>query len=178
MLLWKGWNEMNSQGRRKEIMRLLEETDGYITAQKMADKFGVTRQVIVSDIGVLRAGGSKIVAAKSGYCIDRADDGMITESIVCRHTAADTLKEFYIVLECGGVICNVIIEHPIYGQLGADLNIRSRSDADAFVLKAKASKASQLSELTDGLHIHTVKLPSQEAYEQLRERLSEEGILV
>lgn len=169
---------MNSQARRKEIMRLLEDAEGYITAQKMADKFGVTRQVIVSDIGVLRAGGNKIVAAKSGYCIDRMDDGMITDSIVCRHSAEDTLKEFYIVLECGGIICNVIIEHPIYGQIGADLNIRSRSDADAFVLKAKASKASQLSELTDGLHIHTVKVPTQEAYEEMRRRLSEAGILV
>lgn len=167
-----------SEERRSEILKILSTSKEFVTAQKLAERFGVTRQIIVSDVGILRANGNAIAATKNGYRIVKEDDGMMTECVVCRHNAAATMDEFNAVLDFGGAILNVIVEHPIYGQISADLNIESKKDAEAFVIKAKACQASQLCDLTGGLHVHTIKVPSAEAFEKITARLTELGILV
>ena len=160
---------MNQTERRRKILDILRDADTSISASRLADEFGVTRQIIVSDIAILRANGHKIIATRRGY---------VAESIVCRHSARDTLQEFYIIIDNGGGIDNVIVEHPIYGQISADLNIRSRYDADEFVRTAKATNATQLCDLTGGLHIHTIRVPDKDAYERIIESLEKAGILV
>lgn len=169
---------MNQTERRRKILDILRDADTSISASKLADEFGVTRQIIVSDIAILRANGHKIIATRRGYVIEKAEDGSVVESIVCRHSAGDTLQEFYTIIDNGGCIDNVIVEHPIYGQISADLNIRSRYDADEFVRIAKATNATQLCDLTGGLHIHTIRVPDKDAYERIIEGLEKAGILV
>ena len=148
---------MNQTERRRKILDILRDADTSISASRLADEFGVTRQIIVSDIAILRANGHKIIATRRGYVAEKAEDGSVAESIVCRHSARDTLQEFYIIIDNGGGIDNVIVEHPIYGQISADLNIRSRYDADEFVRTAKATNATQLCDLTGGLHIESLE---------------------
>lgn len=168
---------MNQTERRSKILETLNKADTSISASKLAAEFGVTRQIIVSDIAILRANGQKIIATQRGYVIERAEDGSIVESIVCRHSAEDTLREFYIIIDNGGCIDNVIVEHPIYGQISADLNIRSRYDAEEFVRIAKETNAAQLCDLTGGLHIHMIRVPDKEAYARIINGLEQAGIL-
>lgn len=169
---------MNQTERRSRILDILRDADTSISASKLAAEFGVTRQIIVSDIAILRANGHKIIATQRGYVIEKSEDDSIVESIVCRHSAEDTLQEFYIIIDNGGCIDNVIVEHPIYGQISADLNIRSRYDADEFVRIAKATNATQLCDLTGGLHIHMIRVPDKDAYVRIINGLEQAGILV
>ena len=169
---------MNQTERRSRILDILRDADISISASKLAAEFGVTRQIIVSDIAILRANGHKIIATQRGYVIEKSEDDSIVESIVCRHIAEDTLQEFYIIIDNGGCIDNVIVEHPIYGQISADLNIRSRYDADEFVRIAKATNATQLCDLTGGLHIHMIRVPDKDAYVRIIKGLEQAGILV
>lgn len=169
---------MNQTERRSRILDILRDADISISASKLAAEFGVTRQIIVSDIAILRANGHKIIATQRGYVIEKSEDDSIVESIVCRHSTEDTLQEFYIIIDNGGCIDNVIVEHPIYGQISADLNIRSRYDADEFVRIAKATNATQLCDLTGGLHIHMIRVPDKDAYVRIIKGLEQAGILV
>lgn len=169
---------MTNSERREQIMQKLIESDKSITATDFANMYGVTRQIIVSDIAILRALGNKIISAKSGYSAQKTDDGRIIESIVCRHSADEVTDELYAVVDNGGYVIDVIVEHPVYGQLSGELNLRSRSDVDEFIRRVKDSGASQLCDLTGGLHIHTLSLPGGEAYAKIKEVLIEKGILI
>lgn len=169
---------MTNFERRKEILKRLEESGEYITAAKFSEIFGVTRQIIVSDIAILRANGYSISATKNGYFLEKDFPDGIIESIVCRHSSQRVTEEFYTIVDNGGEVINVIVEHPIYGQISADLNICSRYDADEFVRMVEESGASQLCDLTDGIHIHTIFVPDKSSYDRIVEKLSEIGILV
>lgn len=167
---------MNSVERRSRILEILRDSREPISAGKLAAEFGVTRQVIVSDIALLRANGRPIAAERRGYSMEKAPDGLF-KTIICRHTAGEVLDEFYAVVDNGGKVLNVIVEHPIYGQISADLNISSRYDAEEFVEKTSQAHASQLCDLTGGLHIHTLSVPDEASFGRIRNKLSQLGIL-
>lgn len=168
---------MDNNKRREKILEVLSQSGAPVSASVFAEQFGVTRQIIVSDIAILRAMGHKIISEKRGYYTEKTDSNMLIETITCRHTEKETSDEFYAVVDNGGKVLDVIIEHPIYGQISANLNIASRFDADEFVQTSKKYSAIQLCNLTHGLHLHTIAIPDREAYERTIKRLSELGIL-
>ena len=53
----KGWESMNTAQRRTEILKLLQQEEKPVAARAMASQFGVSRQVIVQDIALIRAAG-------------------------------------------------------------------------------------------------------------------------
>ena len=169
---------MNYQLRRNEILRMLAESEEYINAAQFAEHFGVTRQIIVSDVALLRAIGHRIQATRSGYRLEKPASNKHLYSVVCRHRSDQVLDEFYTVVDNGGCVESVVVEHPIYGQLCADLNICSRYDAQEFVQRQRETNASQLSDLTGGLHIHMLRVPSEEAYLRIVKGLKELNIMV
>lgn len=168
---------MNSKERRNCILEELKNATGAINATHLAEQFHVTRQIIVADIALLRAAGHCIRAEHKGYRMER-DDSRLLKTIVCRHAREQVTDEFYAVVDNGGQVLNVIVEHAIYGQLSASLDIASRYDADEFVKKIHTLKASQLSDLTNGIHIHTVAVKREEDFARICRRLSTLNILV
>ena len=112
-----------------------------------------------------------------GYRMDEAPAGLM-KSIVCRHRSDQVLDELFTVVDNGGSIISVIVEHPLYGQLSADLNIASRYEAREFADRMHAANASQLSDLTGGVHIHMLRVPDEGAYLRIMQALRESGILV
>lgn len=58
---------MTGHERRAEILKLLSESSRPITGTALANQFGVSRQIIVQDIALLRAGSHAIIATTSGY---------------------------------------------------------------------------------------------------------------
>ena len=168
---------ITNEQRRKEILNILGGADKAISATTLADGFGVTRQIIVADIALLRAAGNPIRAEHRGYVIDRQYKG-ISKKIVCRHDKAGVRDEFYAVVDNGGVVVDVQVEHPIYGQISANLSIASRRDADEFIKATSEAGASQLSDLTGGVHIHTINVPDEKAFAHIHEELERLGVLV
>ena len=170
---------MKQLDRKEEIFNLLSQSKECITASRLASHFGVTRQVIVSDVALLRANGKRILATQKGYTIDAEDKVLkgTIKVIACKHTLDEVRQEFYTIVDNGGTVIDVTVEHPIYGELSAKLNINSRYEADEFMDKAAASHANQLSDLTDGYHYHTISVPDEKAFGRIEKALSDLGIL-
>ncbi len=166
--------KMSNSERRSGILEILHKNNDMVTASQLAAEFGVSRQVIVSDIALLRAKGYPIAAERRGYFLKR-DTAGIYKTVICCHDAEHVLEEFYAVVDHGGKVLDVIVEHPVYGQISANLNIASRYDAEEFVRKVSECHASQLCDLTDGLHIHTLLVPDEAAFVRIYHRLTDLG---
>ncbi len=169
---------MNGKERREKILETLKNSKSAVSATVLADKFGVTRQIVVADIALLRATGLAIKAEHRGYVLEKKQSSGIEHKIVCKHDKDGIAPEFYAVVDNGGVVLDIVVEHSIYGQISANLNIASRYDADEFVRKISDSEASQLSDLTGGVHIHTILVKDSAAYERIVTQLSKLGILI
>lgn len=170
---------MNSALRREKIFSILKESDETVTAAILAERFQVSRQVIVSDIALLRAKGFDILSTPKGYTIHSAEsNGRFTFKIACKHSAGLAREEIYSIVDNGGELIDVIVEHSIYGQLVGQLNISSRYDADRFLEKVEKEGVSLLSMLTEGIHLHSIACDDHESAERIKKSLHEKKILL
>ena len=163
--------------RRQNILAELNDATAPINATKLAEMNGVTRQIIVADIALLRAAGNNIRAEHRGYVLDRTI-GEIRKKIVCKHPKENVVDEFYAIVDNGGKVIDVQVEHSIYGVISADMSISSRFDADEFVRNVSESGAAQLSDLTGGVHVHTIGVKDEVTFDRICSKLDELGILI
>ena len=168
---------MEAASRRQAILDRLRSADRPVSASALAAGLNVSRQIIVGDIALLRAGGAEISATPRGYVLPRATDG-ITRTIACRHTLAQTGQELDILVDNGCTVLDVIVEHPVYGQLTGQLQISSRYDVEQFLARTRDSDAAPLSMLTGGLHLHTLCCPNEDAYTRACAALKAAGLLL
>ena len=168
---------MEAASRRQAILDRLRTADRPVSASALAAGLNVSRQIIVGDIALLRAGGAEISATPRGYVLPRATDG-ITRTIACRHTLAQTGQELDILVDNGCTVLDVIVEHPVYGQLTGQLQISSRYDVEQFLARIRGSAAAPLSMLTGGLHLHTLCCPNEDAYTRACAALKAAGLLL
>lgn len=165
---------MTASERRQQIARLLSASQAPISATTLSQELGVSRQIIVGDIALLRAAGQEITATARGYVIP-AQNGLL-RCIACIHSAEETRDELDAMVDCGCTVVDVIVEHPVYGQLTAPLHLSSRLDVDQFMKRMDG--AAPLSQLTGGVHLHTLSCPDETAYEHLLQLLRQRGFLV
>ena len=168
---------MEAASRRQAILDRLRTADRPVSASALAAGLNVSRQIIVGDIALLRAGGAEISATPRGYVLPRATDG-ITRTIACRHTLAQTGQELDILVDNGCTVLDVIVEHPVYGQLTGQLQISSRYDVEQFLARIRDSDAAPLSMLTGGLHLHTLCCPNEDAYTRACAAMKAAGLLL
>ena len=164
---------MDAQERRQAIARRLEEASGPVSAAVLAREHSVSRQIIVGDIALLRAAGLDIVATPRGYKLGETTG--LLRAVACVHSAQETETELLAMVDNGCTVIDVVVDHPLYGQMTGQLSLASRYDVRQFVEKAK--HAAPLSSLTDGVHIHNLRCPSEEAYQRVCEDLKQLGIL-
>ena len=170
---------MTTAQRRDKILELLHETDVPISATTIANLFSVSRQVIVGDIALLRAGGEHITATPRGYLLEQdAKNQLLEISIVCNHADEQVADELYTVVDLGGILIDVIVEHSVYGQICAPLYVASRFDADTFLLKLQTSGSKPLCDLTDGIHLHRLRCPNIEVQQRVLAALESKGYLM
>ena len=169
---------MNSEQRREKIISVLQTSDKPVSATCFANEFSVTRQIIVADIALLRAGGYPIRAEHKGYVLEKSDAHAMLKRIVVKHGKNDVKDELYAMVDNGGRVIDVIVRHSIYGKIVAELNLSSRYDVDRFVLRISETGAKPLSFLTEGLHIHTIAVNDEASFQRILEALSALGILV
>lgn len=162
--------------RREAILDALNESEKAISAGRFAKKFGVSRQIIVGDVALLRAAGENIIATARGYLLER-QSAQLFSKIAVQHDKSQAAEELRTIVEAGGEIVNVIVEHPLYGELVGGLHIKTQEDVEEFLRNYQSSNASFLSELTDGIHLHTIAYESQEDFERITQALADKGIL-
>lgn len=172
--------KMTGNERRAYILTLLQETETPITGQELAEKTGVSRQVIVTDIALLRTSEQPIIATNRGYILQHksTENGSYKRVVVCRHKPDEAKKELEAIVDCGVTIVDVIVEHPFYGDLAGSLMISSRYDVERFLEAIAQDQAALLSELTGGVHLHTLVADELEKLDAACERLKALGILV
>jgi len=164
--------------RRKAIEQLLRGAKEPITGNNLSSIYGVSRQVIVQDIAVLRAGGLQVEASAQGYRIMR-DEEYFASVVACRHGNMEELKrELYVVADAGACVSDIIVEHPVYGEIVGKLLIDSREAADQLVENLSRPDAAPLSVVTGGLHLHTITASTQEALDRAVEALRKSGFVV
>ena len=166
---------MTAAQRRSAIYEQLTRADAPISATALAQRFSVTRQIIVGDIALLRAEGHSITATPRGYVIP-SETGLL-RTIACHHSSEDTQKELFAMVDCGCTVVDVIVEHPVYGQLTAPLALSSRYDVEQFIRRMADSHAQPISALTGGGHLHTLSCPSEDAFAHLKATLADMGML-
>ncbi|MDZ7548105.1 transcription repressor NadR [Clostridium perfringens] len=168
---------MRAIERREKIIKLIIEKNRAIKGTELADLFGVTRQIIVKDIAILRAAGKNIIATPDGYIYNK-DINKVKAIIAVNHGSSETIEELIIVLKYGGIIEDVIIDHPIYGEIIGNLMIKNLNDLNKFESDFKRKYIKPLSNLTNGVHLHTIAADNEENIEAIKMELSKKGFLL
>ena len=169
---------MTGEERRSLIINYLTQSAQPISATAFAKTFGVTRQIIVADIALLRASGQAIKAEHKGYVLAKSMEDGIIKRVVVKHGRAELLEELYIMVDNGARVMDVVVEHPVYGLLSAQLNLANRLDVDDFVSRVEEYDANPLCSLTDGVHLHTLSISKQESYDRILEGLKNLGVYI
>jgi len=170
---------MDAYLRRKQILSAVAKSGAPVSASALAAALNVSRQIIVGDIALLRAQGQEIIATARGYMVPRfTEAGQYLAKIACRHTPQDTVSELYTIVDLGASVINIIVEHELYGEITGNLNLSSRDDVDAFIKKVDSSEVKLLSELTSGIHLHTVACRDKTRFEQVYKALKEKGFTI
>lgn len=164
--------------RREAIEKAIRQAGNPVSASSLAARFGVSRQIIVGDVSLLRASGVKIHATPRGYLSGEAPAGFpYIRTIVCKHSKGALKEELYTIVDGGGICLDVSIDHEIYGLLVGELNICSRYDADIFADRC-GDVALPLSTLSGGVHAHRIACRDEKSFDLIVQNLTEKGILL
>ena len=169
-------SERSGTQRRAEVAAP-RAAAGPVSATELARRFSVSRQIIVGDVALLRAGGARILATPRGYMLDRPPEGY-TGTVACVHAPEDMGRELTAIVDAGGEAVDVIVEHPVYGQLTGILGVRSRYDVAEFLRRVAEHGARPLAELTGGVHLHTIRCADEKTFLRVRESLKNENLLL
>ena len=131
---------MDAQQRRLEIARRLQLANAPISATALAQELSVSRQIIVGDVALLRAGGLEITATPRGYLLPKANCAM-TCTFACRHRSDQMEEELNAMVDQGCTVLDVIVEHPVYGQLTAPIHVSNRYEVSQFIQRCRQSEA-------------------------------------
>lgn len=173
----QGADKMEKVERQQKILKLIQESSEPLSASKIGKLVNVSRQLVVGDVALLRASGQNIVATPRGYIMSKENPQDLIFKIACHHSFEKMEEELNIIIDEGGEVLNVIVEHPIYGELIGNLHLQSRRDIKNFINKINKSKASMLSALSNGIHLHTIKCKDEEMFQAILNQLNEKHIL-
>lgn len=162
--------------RKTKIIEIISSSDKPVSASKIAKELGVSRQIIVGDVALLRASGEDITATPRGYILKTNRSNHYT--IAVKHNNDQLEEELNTIVDLGGKVEDVIVEHPLYGEIKGNLHIYSRYDVSKFMSAVKDRDVTPLSLLTDGVHLHTITAPDEETLERIKEALDEKHILL
>ncbi|MDO4618669.1 MAG: transcription repressor NadR [Clostridia bacterium] len=166
---------MKVQDRRKEIASCLLASSEPLSGSTLSEKFGVSRQIIVSDISQLKAKGYEILATHNGYVISRSP---LSERVIkVKHTTKETEDELNTIVDLGGTVVDVFVWHKVYGKVRADLNIFSRLQVQQFIEGVRSGKSTELMNITGGYHYHTVRADSDKILNNIEKALREKNYI-
>ena len=170
---------MTGTERREAIIRKMQEDSAPLSGTKLASMYGVSRQVIVQDIALIRAAGYDVISTNKGYILNNVMENKAAERVFkVKHTDEQMEDELCSIVDLGGCIVNTMINHKVYGHLEAPLNIKSRRNVTEFMNDIYSGKSSPLKNVTSGYHYHRISADSEETLDLIESMLREKQILV
>lgn len=167
---------MNGERRRENLLKILQESDCAVSGTELAEKFQVSRQVVVQDIALLRAKNHNIISTHKGYVLQDKDS--IQRVFKVKHSQKKMLDELNLIVDCGGKIEDVFVYHKLYGVIRVEMNVKSRRDAKKYVEGIMGGVSVPLEQITSEYHYHTVTAESVETLDEIQQELQNEGYLV
>lgn len=169
-------SSMTGSDRRQEILKNIKESDRPVSGSKLAKDYDVSRQVIVQDIALLRASGYDIISTNRGYVLE--GQTCAERVFKVRHTDEQLETELCTIVDLGGQVKNVMVNHKVYGHIEAELGITSRRKVKEFLEDIESGKSTPLKNITSDYHYHTVTADSEETLDLIEEELRKLGFLV
>lgn len=166
---------MTGTERRKNIIELMEKSSEPLSGTMLAKKTGVSRQVVVQDIALLRTEGYAILATTKGYLLEKVQKNVRLFKV--NHGDDRTEEELNSIVDLGGALLDVMVNHKIYGKMSAPLDIKNRRDVQNFMKSLSEGKSTPLKNITSGYHFHHVYADSEEILDEIEEMLREKGFL-
>ena len=164
---------MDGQARRKRLIEIIQNSDKPVSGTALAKELDVSRQVVVTDIALIRANGVDVTSTNRGYVINT--ENKCKRIIKSRHTDAEIPDELFTIVDNGGCAENIIINHRYYNRLEAPLNVSSRREAKEFMAAIESGKSKSLSSATSGYHYHIISADSEETLDLIEEELKAKG---
>lgn len=168
---------MEGAKRREELLNILSNRTEPVSGGELSRMLGVSRQVIVQDIALLRASDIEIISTTRGYLIYHTESPSYKRVFRVKHTTDQIEDELCTIVDNGGKILDVLVAHKIYGEITTELIIRNRQDVYDFVKKVNEQKVVPLKDLADGIHRHTVEADSEKTLDRVEKALEEKGYL-
>ncbi len=170
------------QRRRHRLIEILRGQSDPVPGGELARRLGVSRQVVVQDIAVLRAAGATVVPSPHGYLWAPDDAGAagdrVRARVAVRHKAEEAAIELHAIVAAGARVVDVVVEHPLYGELRGYLDLGTPAEVDAWLAARERHGASLLSDLTGGVHLHTLEAGDPLVLAEARARLKALGFLL
>ena len=166
---------MKAAERRNAIANFLLAEDNAVSGGELSEKFGVSRQIIVQDITVLKGLGYDILSTHNGYIIQKSP---LKERVLkLHHTTEQTEDEISLIVRLGGTVMDVFVWHKVYGKMEAKLNIFSDLHVKQFIEGVRTGKSTELMNITGGYHYHTIRAESEEVLDRIENVLAERGYI-
>ncbi|MEE1114133.1 MAG: transcription repressor NadR [Eubacterium sp.] len=166
---------MNGEVRREKILQLLSTGDTPVSGTELARRLGVSRQIIVQDIALIRAKGAEIYSTNKGYILLEKETASRVFKVI--HTDEQVRQELELIIDNGGSVEDVFVYHKVYGVIRGELNLHSRLDINRYIADIKSGKSSLLKNTTSGYHYHTVTADSEATLDLIQNKLQEAGFL-
>lgn len=167
---------MTGSQRRASIVKQIQESEAPVSGKALAQLYNVSRQVIVQDIALIRASGYDIISTNRGYVLNVS--AKVSRIYKVQHTDEQLEEELNAIVDLGGCVENVMVNHKIYKHIEADLNIRSRRNVSDFIRDIESGKSSPLKNITSNYHYHTISADCEEILKLIEDTLREKGFLV
>ncbi len=168
---------MKAESRRKEILAIVGNSDNALPAAVLAEKLGVSRQVIVQDIAILRANGYDIISTNRGYIL-ATKKSSASRVFKCRHTFEQIVDEGYLIIGLGGRVEDIFVNHRVYGRITARLELYNNTHVEELYRSLVSGASKPLMAVTDGYHYHTVSAPDEQTLDKIDSALREAGDLI
>lgn len=162
---------MKSDERRRSMINLLTASDRPISGGKLAEYYGVSRQIIVKDIAILKARRYEICATHTGYIMQPYPYKERVFKVY--HTTEKTEDELNVIVELGGTVVDVFVWHKAYGKMEAKLNISSKEQIGQFIKNVRTGSSVELMHVTGGYHYHTVRADTEDILDRIESALND-----
>lgn len=168
---------LSGEERREEIVKILSKAQTPVSGDKLSKQLGVSRQVIVQDMALLRANGVSIFSTNRGYLVQKSTDASAMRVFKVHHSDEETADEMNTIVDLGGHLLDVFVYHKVYGVMRGELSIKSRLDVKNYMEKIESGKSSLLKNVTSGFHYHTVAAADENILDLIQADLDKKGYL-
>lgn len=168
---------MTGTDRREFIVNEIKTSEKPVSGKKLAELCDVSRQVIVQDIALIRAAGHDVISTNRGYIL-KESKAEVSRIFKVNHTDEESEQEMNAIVDLGGCVVNVMVNHKVYGRMEANLGVNSRKKVQDFMADIRSGKSSPLLNITSGYHYHKIVAESEEVLDMIEAALKEQGILV